>query len=403
MTERTAWTGGPWRFEYDPATIRLGEGSVSALGDELARLGLERALVVTGGTVGTTEAVVGPVRKGLGDRLGEVFAETTPKKRLSTGVAAAGRFAEIDADCIVGLGGGSSLDVAKVAAITVGSDHLPAELGSALAETGTLPVPDEVPPLVAVPTTLAGADLSAGGGVTASADEGLVTESTGGGVWDPSLMPAALVADPEPIATTPRSILAASAMNGFDKGIEALYAPTGTPVTDGTAANGLSLLVDNLPALGEAPVTVDEVNPIVRGILLVQYGMSRPDASTLALIHAFGHVLSAAGPHQGTTHAVVAPHVLRYVFEGTGGPRPILAAALGVGGADDESEAVVRAVADVRDAMGLPSRLRDLDGIERDDRPKLAAAVLEDDLAENVPPELDPDPADMEAILEAAW
>lgn len=403
MTDRTAWTGGPWRFEYEPATIRFGEGSAAGLSEELDGLGLERALVVSGRTVGTTDAVVEPVRAGLGDRFGAMFAETTAEKRLSTAVAAAERYVETGADCIVGLGGGSSLDLAKMAAIAVGSDRSPAALGSALAETGTLPVPGEVPPLIAIPTTLAGADLSSGGGVSASAEEGLVGASTGGAVWDPSLMPAAIVADPSLVATTPRAILAPSAMNGFDKGIEALYAPTATPITDGTAANGLSLLVDGLPALGEAPVTADQLNPIVRGVLLVQYGMSRPGSSTLSLIHAFGHILSAAGPHQGTTHSVVAPHVLRYVFEGSGGPRPILAAALGVGGADDEGEAVVRAVADVRDAMGLPSRLRDLDGIQQDDLPNLAAEVLTDDLAGNVPPGVDPDPADMEAVLEAAW
>ena len=403
MTARTPADGGPWRFEYDPAVIRFGEGSVGELADELGRHDLDRALVVTGRTVGTTEAVIGPVRDGLGDRLGDVFAETTPKKRLATGVAAAERFGEIDADCLVSLGGGSSLDVAKVAAIAARTDLSAEALGSALAETGTLPVPDAVPPIVAIPTTLAGADLSSGGGVSASAANGLVAESTGGGVWDPSLMPVALVADPELFATTPRSILAASAMNGFDKGVESLYAPTGTPITDGTAANGLSLLVDSLQALGEEPVTTAEMNPIVRGILLVQYGISRPDASNLSLIHAFGHALSAAGPHQGTAHATVAPEILRYVFERTDGPRPILADALGVGDAADPAEAVVTAVADVRDALGLPARVRDLEGIDREDVPALAAGVMADDLVANVPPGVEPDRDDVAAILERAW
>lgn len=403
MTVRTPADGGPWRFEYDPAAIRFGEGSVGDLADELEGHDLDEALVVTGQTVGTTEAVIGPVRGGLGNRLGDVFAETTPKKRLATGHAAAERFDEIDADCLVSLGGGSSLDVAKVAAIAVGSDRSAADLGSELEATGTLPVPDSVPPIIAVPTTLAGADLSSGGGVSASAENGLVEKSTGGGVWDPSLMPVSLVADPALFATTPRSTLAASAMNGFDKGIESLYAPTGTSITDGTAANGLSLLVDALPALGEDPVTTGELNPIVRGILLVQYGISRPDASNLSLIHAFGHALSAAGPHQGTAHATVAPEILRYVFERTDGPRPLLADSLGVGDESDPTEAVLTAVADVRDALGLPARLRDLEGIEHEDIPDLAAGVMADDLVANVPPAVEPDRDDMAAILERAW
>jgi alcohol dehydrogenase class IV len=403
MTARTPADGGPWRFEFDPAVIRFGEGSVSEFATDLAQNDLERAMVVTGQTVGTTTDVIGPVRNGLDDRLGGVFAETTPKKRLATGVAAAERFDEIGADCLVSLGGGSSLDVAKVAAIAVASDLSATELGSELESTGTLPVPDAVPPILAIPTTLAGADLSSGGGVSASMKNGLVTGSTGGGVWDPALMPVALVADPELVATTPRSILAASAMNGFDKGIESLYAPTGTPITDGTAANGLSLLVDALPALSEEPVTPDEVNPIVRGILLVQYGISRPDASNLSLIHAFGHAISAAGPHQGTAHATVAPEILRYVFERTDGPRPILADALGVDDGADRTAGVVDAVADVRDGLGLPTRLRELENIDRDDIPELAAGVMADDLVANVPPAVDPVQDDMAGILERAW
>uniref|UniRef100_UPI000AF0170A iron-containing alcohol dehydrogenase n=1 Tax=Halarchaeum acidiphilum TaxID=489138 RepID=UPI000AF0170A len=50
------------------------------------------------------------------------------------------------------------------------------------------------------------------------------------------------------MATTPDRVLCASAMNGFDKGIETLYARAATPVTDGTAARGLALLREALPS-----------------------------------------------------------------------------------------------------------------------------------------------------------
>ena len=403
MADPTPADGDAFRFDYDPATIRFGEGSVAALGEELAAHGYSRALVVSGTTVGTTEAVIGPVTTGLGDRLAAVFAETTPKKRLSTAVAAAERYREVDADVIVGLGGGSSLDVAKQTAVAIASDRTPAELGSALAETRTMPIPEDVPPIVAVPTTLAGADLSQGGGMSANPDHDLVAEPTGGGITAPQLMPVALVMDPALFATTPRSVLAASAMNGFDKGLESLYSPTGTPITDGTAMRGLSLLVESLPALGEEPVTVAELNPIVRGILLVQYGISRPDASTMSLIHAFGHAISAKGPHQGTAHATVAPHVLRYLFDEADARRDFLAQALNVADAEDPAAAVVDQVAHVRDSLGLPASLGSLDGISRDDIPAMANATLADRLAENVPPGVDLSQADVEGILEAAW
>lgn len=407
----------PFRFEYDPAVLRFGAGSAADLGDELASHGLDRALVVSGRTVGTSPAVVTPVRDGLGDRLGSVFAETTPKKRLSTAVAAANRFEELDADVLVGLGGGSSLDVAKQTAVVLGSDLSPESLGAELERTGTLPVPDTVPPIVAVPTTLAGADLTQSAGVSANPRHGLVSTPTGGSLGGPGLMPRAVVADPELFATTPQSVLATSAMNGFDKGIETLYSPTQTPVTDGTAMRGLSLLVDSLPALADEPVTAADLNPIVRGLLLVQYGISRPDVSTMSLVHAFGHAISARGPHQGTAHGVVVPHVLRYLFTNVDGRRDRIAVALGVtdqsrgelldsddtAHGNDTADAVVEAVTDLRDALGLPDRLRSLDGVEREDRPAIAAAVLDDRLADNVPPGLDLTRADVEGILDAAW
>jgi len=403
MADPTPAGDGPFRFEYDPAVIRFGEGCVADLGDELAAHGLDRALVVSGRTVGTAEDVIGPVRAGLGDRLGAVFAETTPEKRLATAVAAAERYRDVDADAIVGLGGGSSLDVAKQTAVVLASDRSPAELGAAFAATDTLPVPDDLPPIVAVPTTLAGADLSQGAGLNASPDGGLVDEPTSGGIGGRGLMPTALVADPALYATTPRSVLAASAMNGFDKGLESLYSPRATPITDATASRALALLVDALPTLGDDPVTAADLGPVVRGILLAQFGFSRPGESTLSLLHAFGHALSDAGVHQGTAHGVVAPHVVAFLLDADVVRRDLLADAVGVGDAATPDAAIVDAVADVRDALGLPGRLRSLDAVDRRDLPALADATLADDLSQNVPADLDLDRAALEEILEAAW
>ena len=79
------------RFAYDGPTLRLGSGSVASLDSELASAGCERALVVCGSTVGGTDAVMEPVRAGLGGRLAGEFPRTTPDKRLSNaydGVAA---------------------------------------------------------------------------------------------------------------------------------------------------------------------------------------------------------------------------------------------------------------------------------------------------------------------------
>ena len=395
----------PFRFEYHPAALRFGTGVAGDLAAELDAHGFERALVVCGETVGNTPAVIDPVTEGLGDRLAGVFAETTPKKRLSTAFDAVAAARERDADVLVGLGGGSSLDVAKIASLLWADDREPAAVGRELADSGTITVPPgELLPVVAVPTTLAGADLSMVAGVTAGRERGLVEETVGGGVGDRRLMPASVVADPELVATTPESVLSASAMNGFDKGIETLYAATATPVTDATASHGLGRLADGLIDLGESGPDPATLEPVVEGLLLVQYGISRPGVTTLSLIHAFGHGLTrTADIQQGAAHAVIAPHALSYLFENVDGRRKLLAAALDVSDAADPAEAVVERVEAVRDALGLPSRLRELSGPEPDEFEAIAEAVLSDSFTPNAPEGIDPTVEDLVGVLEAAY
>ena len=391
-----------FRFDYEPGTLVYGEDRVADLERELAAIGAERALVVAGETVGTTDAVVDPVRAGLGDRLAGVFAGTTPEKRVRQAADAAAAFEAESADAFVALGGGSSLDVAKVASALVASGQSYEAALNDLGRAGTVPVPGgDLPPIVAVPTTLAGADLSVVAGITGERDG----ETLRGGVFDGRLMPAALVYDPALFRTTPDGVLHASAMNGFDKGLETVYARNRTPITDGTALRGLRLLSRGLPALGAGDRGADTLHDAIVGTVLVQYGASRAEGTTLSVIHAFGHGLARGYEvQQGAAHGVIAPHAVADIFDAVDGRRDALAEALGVEGEDPEATAaaVVDAVADVRDALGLPGRLRDT-AIPREDLPVIAEAVVDDGFMPNRPAGYDPTADDIEAVLEDAW
>jgi alcohol dehydrogenase len=402
----------PFRFEYRPGTIRYGADCVAALGDELDRVGADRALVVCGRTVGSTPAVMDPVRSGLGDRLADVFDRTTPEKSVATAYEAAERARELDADALVAVGGGSSLDVAKVAAAVAGGDRSRREVLAAFADRGTVTVADGGPEVLAVPTTLAGADLSQVAGINADPEtlddavEDPPESTVHGGLGDPRLFPAAAFYDPELFRTTPEGVLTASAMNGFDKALEAPYAATRTPVTDATAQRALGLLGRGLPALGAGDRDDRTMHDAVVGTVLAQYGASRPDATTLSLIHAVGHAL--ARPYdlqQGGAHGIAAPLSLRYVFDRVDGRRRLIAEGLGIDteGMDDDAvaDAVIGEVESIRDALGLPSRLREVPGIERDHLPDVARAVVEDGLAPNAPVDLDA--GGIEAALDVAW
>ncbi|WP_380681707.1 iron-containing alcohol dehydrogenase [Salinigranum sp. GCM10025319] len=278
-----------------------------------------------------------------------------------------------------------------------------------MVERNAVRVPDgSLIDIIAVPTTLPGAELSQVAGVKLSLNPGRESRSeiASGGVSDARLMPTAVLYDVELVATTPDPILARSAMNGFDKGIEMLYTRHHNPLTDGTATRGVRLLTEHLPSITAESTSDADLSGILRGIAAVQYGISTPNGHRASVIHSFGHAIARNYPvQQGVAHAIAAPHALRYLFEQVDGRRDLLAEALGVEGEDDEetAAAIVAAVTEVRDALGLPSKLRSVEGAERDHVPDLARAVVEDPFMEAGPRDLDPEASDIEPVFERMW
>lgn len=393
------------RFAYHPGTILHGPGCVGTLADELDELGLERAVLVTGRTTGGVAALIEPIRAGLGDHLVATYDRTTPAKTLGMAADAAALAKEHDCDVVVALGGGATIDTATQTSLLLAHEDDPHEVATAMVETGRVAVSaDAAPvPLVAIPTTLPGADLSqsAGVGVSMRTDVHEKAAVPAGGVSDPRLMPAILVYDAELVATTPPGILARSAMNGYDKGIELLYSRFRTPITDATAMRGLSLLQSSLPVIRNDPDPA-ALTPVMEGIALVQYGVSGPDVARASIIHAFGHALTDRYPiQQGVAHGLAAPHVLRYLFDHVDGRRELLAEALGVPDAADPADAVVTAVTSLRDALELPSSLDAVADVDTADVPALAEAVLEDDLMGAAPSSLTPTAAAIADVFEA--
>jgi alcohol dehydrogenase class IV len=391
---------GPFVEDYQPGAIHYGRGCVADLGEALADRGLSDALVVCGRNVGANRAAMEPVEAGLAGRLAGVFDETTPEKRLETVYEGVRRLRETGADAVVAVGSGSSLDVARFVRLLDGDRRPMEDLVAEIEREGTPAVPEgDLVPLFVVPTTLAGADLSVAAAVTYPTDGGRSETIP----VDDALMPTGLFYDPELFETTPMDVLAGSAMNGFDKALECVYSVHATPVTDATAVRALRYLGESLPELraGE-PATLDRA---VAGIVLAQYGVSRPAGYKLSVIHAFGHGLrNEFGVQQGIAHAVVVPHALELLFDAVDGRRELLAEGLvGPGAGEEPAAAVTDAVVEIRDGLGLPTRLRDLEGTEREGLTRVAELTHGDPFMANAPPGFDPSVAEIEAALEAAW
>ncbi|WP_227379836.1 iron-containing alcohol dehydrogenase family protein [Haladaptatus halobius] len=402
-----------YTFGYQPATIHHGSGVIADLETELARRGLSRALVVTDATMRDVDHVMEPVREGIGESLTDVFDGVTPEKYLKAAYDGATRVCEENIDALVPVGGGSSLDIAKQISVLAGHDRPLDDVATEILDREEILVPDDdvsLTDIFAVPTTLPGADLSQVAGVKLSLDPDRKSKSDvpSAGVSDSRLMPTAVFHDLELFATTPDHILARSAMNGFDKGIEMLYTRHHNPLTDGTALRGVRLLYENLPTLTADSTSRAELSRVLQGIAAAQYGLSTPNAYRASVIHSFGHAIARNYTvQQGVAHAIAAPHVLRYLFEQIDGRRDLLAEAFDVQDEDASEEntaaAIVEAVIDTRDALDLPSRLRSVEGTKKNHFPDLARAVIADPFMEAGPRDLDATRSDIENVFERMW
>jgi alcohol dehydrogenase len=393
--------------DYDCGKILYGRGCVAQLNEELSRLGYQRALVVCGTNVGANQDVMEPVVDGLGNTLVEIFDETSPDKYIETAYNGVEMAKEHGVDVLVAVGSGSSVDTAKVISALLADRRDVAELRAEAEANSRISVPDEpILPIVAVPTTLSGADLSFAGGVKFVKGPVPPGEGHAGSVVvDPRLMPEAVFYDPDVVETTPTHILGSSLMNGFDKGIEMLYSPNADPITDATASHGLEILGSSLHEFADGPPP-EAVEGAITGTILVQYGVSDRNVKKLSIIHSFGHAFSRHTPaQQGSVHGIIAPHVLDYVFDEVPGRRDMIAASLGVDTDSPERAAagVVEEVASIRDSLGLPSQLRELRGVNRGELPVYADVIMSDRLMEYVPEGLDPTRESILGVLESAW
>ncbi len=402
-------TPSPFDFEYTPTEIVYGRGCVSKLGAKLDEIGAGRALIVCGSNVGANRDVMEPIKAGLGDRLVDVFDETTPEKYLETVLDGVEVMHANAVDIVVGVGGGSSLNVARAMCSIAPLDLSRKEIVKEVVETRAVPSLDDSTdpvPNVAIPTTMPGADVSAGGSVFV-AEEDLARDATESGridanISDPRLMAEANFYDPTLYATTPSGVLASSAMNGFDKGIETLYSRATTPIANAHSVKGLQQYCAGLPDLVDAAPDDPAYDHAVVGTLLVQYGRKTN------IIHTFGNGISLHYDiQQGGVHSITAPHVLRYVFDTVDGHRYRIAEGLNIDTRNKTDEAVATAIISevtrIRDALELPTQLRDVSGLERGHFDDLAAEILDNYKHERNPPGLDPTSEDIVSVLEAAW
>jgi len=333
--------------------VIFGAGSVARLGAELDRLGVSRAVVVTGRTLGASP-LLDRVTGALGSRCVQLFAGAR-QHVPATAVADLARVLDTArADCVVSFGGGSPIDAAKAAV------HLQ------LAGAGVAALPH-----VAVPTTLSAGEFTAVAGIT---DDGSRVKHA---VADPRLAPRAVVLDPELTVATPSWLWAASGMRAVDHAVETLYSSYQHPVSGSQAAAALAMLAAHLvPSLDETRLE-DRLRCQTAAWMSVQ-GLAY---AGLGLSHALGHQI---GPRwnvaHGVTSCIMLPHAMRAIaekrpdrFEAIAGALPI---PFDAGRPRLTALACADAVAGLVGSLELPSRLSAV-GVPRGELERVAGVVHE--------------------------
>ena len=338
----------PFQF-HAPSRVVFGEGEAARLGAHAPALG-PRVLVVTDRGVrglGLLDGALSSLRAGADATVFDAVEPDPSRGVLEAAVAAARAFG---ATGVVGFGGGSSLDVAKLAALLAGSNEdLDGLWGVDRARGPRLP-------LALVPTT-------AGTGSEATPVSVItVGETEKRGVSSPWLLPDAAVLDPLLTHGLPPAVTAATGIDAMVHAIEAYASrsPNNNPVSRALAREALALL----GAHAEAAVRGERAAraPMLLGSLLAGQAFAN---SPVAAVHALAYPLGGRFkvPH-GLSNAVLLPHVLAFNAEEPGArdAYAALAPLIGAQGADG----LIARLDEIAAACGVEGAMRPLGVRERD-------------------------------------
>ncbi|HEX5264055.1 MAG TPA: iron-containing alcohol dehydrogenase [Phenylobacterium sp.] len=338
--------------------IEFGEGEIERLPEFLAGLGVKRPLIATDRGL-VASGLVGRVARLAGDGAA-VFDETPPNPTEDAVIAAKRLYDDARCDGVIGLGGGSSLDLAKAVRLLTGHEG-PLEQYAAVAG-GVARIHGGLCPLIAIPTTSGtGSEVGRAAVIVTASGRKL-------GIISDFMFPSLALCDPELTYGLPQALTAATGMDAIAHCLETYMAPAFNPPAEAIALHGLTC---GLGAIRTA--VADGANRSARrdmmvsaleGALAFQKG--------LGAVHALSHPMGAIREpilHHGTLNAVLMPAVLRFNRDAIGPKWDELARRLG--GPPDEM------IAALNSEIGIPAGLRAM-GVTDAMMEAVSHAALED-------------------------
>lgn len=349
-----------------PARLTFGAGAVGKFPDLIAGFG-RRALVVSDPGIakaGILDRVLGFLRDAHVSS--DAFTSVEPNPSVETVEAAHALYRKSDAEFVVAVGGGSSMDVAKVVAV------LAAHGGGVRDYEGIGKVPGPVVPSVAIPTTAGtGSEVTVFAVITDRQRRFKMT------IGSPFLVPQVAICDPELTISMPKPLTAATGMDALTHGIECFINTTPNPIAKALAMESIRLIGGALRTAYQRGSDLPARSTMLLGSTMAAMAFTR---TRLGNVHAMSHPLGAFFdvPH-GVANAILLPYVMAWNLRSCLTTYPPIAVAMGeeVDGMPPEraSERAVEAVQRLSRDVGIPEHLREV-GVTKDAIPALATDAM---------------------------
>lgn len=346
-----------------------GAGAIQSIPDEINARGFKKVFVASDPDLikfGVTKKVTDVL-----DKAGiayELFSEIKPNPTIANVQAGVAAFKACAADCIVAIGGGSSMDTAKAVGIIIANP----DFADVRSLEGVAPTTKPAVPIIAVPTTAGtAAEVTINYVIT---DEEKNRKMVCVDVHD---IPVVAVVDPDMMSTMPKGLTAATGMDALTHAIEGYITKGAWALSDMFHLKAIEIIAANLRG------AVDNTPEGREGMALGQYvaGMGFSNVG-LGIVHSMAHPLGALydTPH-GVANAIILPTVMEYNAPETGDKYKYIAQAMGVEGTEDMSvaeyrKAAIDAVKKLSADVGIPADLKEI--VKEEDIAFLAQSAFDD-------------------------
>ena len=350
-----------------PTRIRFGVGAIEQLPELVKELGGSKVfLVMDPGVVkaGLDDQIIAPLKKA---KMGyEVYDKIDPEPGLKLADNGTKLAKKAKCDCVIGVGGGSAMDVAKAISILLTNG------GKAEDYLGLGKIKKPGVPKIMVPTT-------AGTGAEVTFTAVFINEKTkskGGMNGDP-LYPEATLLDPALTVSVPPKITAATGIDAFTHALEAYVSTQAHPISDMYALQAIELISANLPLAYANGDNLEARTNMLLGSLL---GGKALATAGVGLVHAMAYPLGGMfGIPHGLANAVLLPYVVDYNLIGNPEKYAVVAEIMGFAELDtptrDAAHSLVDALFTMNHDVGIPMSLDEL-GIPSDKIPEMAKIAL---------------------------